>query len=134
MRDFSNGGDMNVNGDLIINDHSQNEVGKPLIQCTSEYLIKEERPFRQENLRLEKHRKIKNSMPVLTAAVIVIIGSAVWAHIKGDTNLVTLVVGIGALLVGCAAIKGIVEPNQFEIQEQNAIREINNILKSRRAE
>jgi hypothetical protein len=134
MRDFNNGGDMNVNGDLVINDHSQNNVGGLLTNCTSEHLIKDERPFRQENLRFERNRKIKNVIPFLTCALILIIVAAVLAHIKGQPNFVSLALGIGSLVVGYAAIKGVLEPNAFEIQEQKAILEINLILKSRRAE
>jgi len=124
---------MNINGGLIINDHSQNDIGRPLSSYTSEVLL-EERPFRLENLRLERNKKIKTAPPFLVGAVILFILAAVWAQINGKSDLVSFVLGVGSLVVTVAAIKNIVEPNPFEIQEENAIREINLILKSRRVE
>lgn len=133
MRDFNNGGDMNIHGGLTINDHSQNDIGKPLASYTSE-VLREERPFRQENLRLERNKKIKTATPFLVGAVILFIVAAVWAQINGKSDLVSFVLGVGSLVVTVAAIMNIVEPNPFEMQEENAIREINLILKSRRVE
>ncbi|WP_394293999.1 hypothetical protein [Aeromonas rivipollensis] len=133
MRDINNGGDINVNGDLVINDHSQNTVGKLLINCTNEELF-QERPFRQENLRLERNRKMKRGALLLSFAVILFIISAVWGYIAGKSDFATLALNIGALVVGFATVKGVMEPNNFEIQEQNAINLINMILKSRRVE
>lgn len=56
MRDFNNGGDINVNGDFNVTDNSHNEH-KLLMHCSSEELI-EERPFRQENIRIEQSKKL----------------------------------------------------------------------------
>ena len=41
MNDLHNGGDINVNGDFIINDSSHN-IHKPLNQCTNEELLNEQ--------------------------------------------------------------------------------------------
>lgn len=133
MRDFMNSGDMKVNGNLIINDHSQNDVGKLLINCTSDELI-QERPFRQENLQLERKRKTKKAFPFLSFAVIIFIIASVWGKICGDPDLISFSLGIASLLIGIASIKYVVEPNAFEIREKFAVREINLILKSRRVE
>ena len=100
---------------------------------TSEVLL-EERPFRQENLRLERNKKVKIATPFLVGAVILFIVAAAWAQINGKSDFVSFVLGVGSLVVTVASIKNIVEPNPFEIQEENAIREINLILKSRRVE
>ena len=133
MRDFNNDGDMQVEGDFVINDHSQNIVGKQLDNCTSEELF-QERPFRQENLQLERSRKVNRAIPHIAFAVVLFIAAAVWALINGKSDLVAFVLGTGSLVVGFATIKGVIEQNAFEIQEQNAIREIKLILKSRREE
>jgi len=133
MRDFNNGGDMNVNGDLVINDHASNNAGKLLVHCTTQELL-QERPFRQENLRFERRKKIKIALPLLAFAVVIFIASAVWAQTTGKSDLVSFILEIGSLVVGFATIKGVLEPNAFEIQEQNAIQEIQLILKSRRSE
>jgi hypothetical protein len=133
LRDFNNSGDMNVNGDLVINDQSQNTIGKPFENCTNEELF-QERPFRKENLRHERNRKIKTAIPFLAFAIILFIAAATWGQLAEKPNLVTYILGIGALVVGFATIKGVIEPNEFEIQEQSAVKKINMILKSRRAD
>jgi hypothetical protein len=131
MRDFNNGGDMNVNGDLFINDNSQNKIGDLLINCTSEAL-RQELPFRQENLQIERTKKIKKTIPFLAFAVMLIIAAAAWAQINGKSDFVAFALGIGAILVTFSTIRGVIEPTEFEVQEKSAIREIKLILKTRR--
>jgi hypothetical protein len=131
MRDFNNGGDMNVNGDLFINDNSRHKVGDLLVNCTSEAL-RQELPFRQEILQIERAKKIKKTIPFLAVAVMLIIAAAVGAQINGKSDFVAFALGIGALLVTISTIRGVVEPTEFEVQEKNAIREITLILKTRR--
>lgn len=132
MRDFNNGGDLNVSGDLIVGDRSEN-IGKLLVNCTNEELL-QERPFRKENLRLERNRKLKAVIPILGTAVIMFIGSALWSTFNGKSDMASVFLGIGSLIVGYAALKGVAEPNDFEHQEREALREIRLILKSRRVE
>lgn len=94
MRDFNNGGDMQVGGDLIITDQSQS-VGKLLMNCTNEELL-DEYPYRQENLRQERNRKVKVVAKFIAFAVFLFIASSVWAHINGKSDLVSAILGIGA--------------------------------------
>lgn len=132
MRDFNNGGDLNVGGDLHITDNSSNEH-KLLIHCATEELLLE-RPFRQGNLRLEFKRKLNRTLPFIGLAVLTFLGTAIWAQINGKIDLVAFAVGVGSLLVGYASLQATLEPNAFELQERAAIEEINMILKSRRVE
>jgi hypothetical protein len=133
MRDFLNNGEMNVDGNFIINDNSENEVSKLLINCTTEELL-EERPFRQENLYLERKRKIKNSFPALLTAICCFIAAAILGLINGKPDIVSFFLGLGSIVTGLASVEGILKPNDFEIHEQSAIHQINLILKSRRIE
>jgi hypothetical protein len=132
LRDFNNGGDLNVGGDFNITDNSQNEH-KLLIHCTSDELLSE-RPFRQENIKLEKKRKLKRLLPLVGFSVIVILVAATWAQITGKSELATFILTVGSIIIGFASFKAMFEPNSFELQEQAAIKEINMLLKSRRIE
>jgi hypothetical protein len=132
MRDFNNDGNIQIGGNLNIHDESQNEH-KLLIHCSSGVLL-EERPFRQENLRIERKRKLKRLSPFYGTAVILFLIAATWAQIKGKPDLVAYVLGLGSLAIAYLSLNATVEPNSFELEEQEAIRQINNILKARRVE
>ncbi|MDP3589608.1 MAG: hypothetical protein Q8R54_03615 [Methylobacter sp.] len=123
---------MNIGGDLNIIDNSQNEH-KLLIHCSTEELL-QERPFRQENLRLETKRKFKCLIPHLGFAAVLFLVAAIWAQINGKSDLVAFVFGASSLIVSFVSVRAILESNAFELQEQVAIHEINMILKSRRIE
>lgn len=132
MRDFNNDGNLHIGGNLSIHDESQNEH-KLLIHCTSDVLL-EERPFRKENLRIEFKRKLKRLSPFYGVAVILFLIAATFAQINGKPDLVAYAFGAGSLAIAYLSLKATVEPNSFELEEQEAIRQINNILKSRRVE
>lgn len=132
MRDFHNGGDINVVGDFHITDSSTNDY-KPLAHCSTEELL-EERPFRKGNLKLEFRRKLYEAIPALGTAVLGLIGAAIWAQLNGHADLVAFILGIGSLLVGFAALNTTLEPNDFELHERDTLAEIHMILRSRRVE
>ncbi|UKE62056.1 hypothetical protein KM539_00230 [Xanthomonas translucens pv. poae] len=56
------------------------------------------------------------------------------AMINGLQDAVTIIMGAGSLFVGFFSLKATLEPNAFQVDEQNAIAEINNLLKQRRVE
>ena len=132
MRDFKNDGEMNVYGDFNLTDNSSNEH-KLLIHCSNEELLSE-RPFRQGNIKLEQKRKIKRLKPFYGLTVAVFIACAIWASVKGEPDIVTLILGIGTLILGYQSLKATLEPNSFQTEEQNAVDEITKILKQRRFE
>ncbi len=132
MRDFSNGGEINVNGDFNVTDNSQNEH-KLLINCSSEELI-QERPFRQENIKIEQSKKIKRLKPFYGLSIVLFVSAALWAAYNGQTDLVSIAMGAASLFIGFQSLKATIEPNAFQIEEQNAVNEINKILKQRRIE
>jgi hypothetical protein len=132
LRDFNNGGDLNVGGNLNITDNSQNEH-KLLDNCSSEELIAE-RPFRQENIKLEKKRKLKRLLPLVSFTVILILVAATWAQVTGKSELATFILTVGTIIIAFVSLKVMFDPNSFELQEQAAINKINMLLKSRRVE
>lgn len=132
MRDFNNDGQINVQGDLNVTDHSQNEH-KLLIHCSSDELL-QERPFRQENIRLEQARKVKRLKPLYSLSVAFFCAAAGWATFKGKADLATLILGVASLFLGFQSLKATIDPNAFQIEEQNAVNEINKLLKQRRVE
>ncbi len=132
MRDFNNGGDINVNGDFNITDNSQNEH-KLLINCTTEELL-QERPFRQENIKIEQSKKIKRLKPFYALSLLLFVAAALWAAFNGQTDLVSITMGAASLFLGYQSLKATLEPNAFQIEEQNAVNEINKLLKQRRVE
>jgi len=132
MRDFTNGGDITAGGDININDNSKNDH-KWYVNCSSEELI-EDRPFRQENIKLEQERKVKRFTPFYWLSAFLFICAAVWAVVEGKQNLVSIVMGAGSFFVGYMSIKLTIAPNSFQVEEKNAVDEINKILRQRRVE
>jgi hypothetical protein len=132
LQNFNNDGQINVQGDFNVTDNSHNQH-KLLIHCSNEELL-EERPFRQENIRLEQARKVKRLRPFYIICVLLFVGAAAWTTINGKADLATFIMGAGSLFVGFQTLKATIEPNGFQIEEQDAVNEISKLLKQRRAE
>ena len=132
MRDFKNNGEINVGGDLNVTDSSHNEH-KLLVHCSTEELL-QERPFRQENITIEQKKKINRLKPLYALSLVLFIVAALWAAINGKTDIVTVFMGGASIFLGFQTLKATLEPNAFQIEEQNAVNEISTILKQRRAE
>lgn len=132
LNDFNNDGQINVHGDFNVTDNSHSEHVL-LIHCSNERLL-QERPFRQENIKLEQTRKIKRLKPLYLFSVVLFIVAAGWATVNGKTDLSSFIIGAASLLFGFHSLKATIEPNAFQIEEQDAVSEINKILKQRRVE
>ncbi|MCD5364650.1 hypothetical protein [Chromobacterium aquaticum] len=132
MRDFNNAGEINVQGNFNVTDNSHN-AHKLLIQCSIDELLRE-RPFRQENIQLEQARKVKRLRPFYALTLILAISTATWATLNGKTDLATIIMSGATLFLGYQSLKATLEPNAFQIEERNAVNEINKILKQRRFE
>jgi hypothetical protein len=132
LQDFNNGGDINVNGDFNVTDNSHNQHTL-LAHSVSEVLL-QERPFRQENIRLEQAKKVKRLKPYYALSLILFIAAAIWAAINGKTDFVSILMGVASLFLGYQSLKATIDPNAFQIEEQNAVNEINKLLKQRRVE
>lgn len=132
MRDFINGGDINVHGDMNLNDGSYSQH-KLLIHCSSEELL-QERPFRRENIRIEQSRKVQRLKPFYALSVGLLTAAAAWAAVNEKSDLVTFLMGVASILLAYASLKATFEPNAFQIEEQAAVNEISKILRQRRVE
>jgi len=134
MRDFTNDGDIHVHGDMNVGDGNSNGSEFRLYtQCDNETL-RRERPFRQENDRLEQRKKLKRLSPFFALSVLMAMVAATWATIQGHTDLETLMIGFGSALIGWKTLELAVNPNAFQREERAAVAEINKILRQRRAE
>lgn len=132
MRDFNNDGQINVHGDFNVSDNSRTEH-KLLINCTSEELL-QDRPFRQENIRLEQARKIRRLKPMYAFSIMLFAAAAGWATMNGKPDLSSFIMGGAALFIGYLSLKATIEPNAFQIEEQAAVNEASKLLKQRRVE
>ena len=132
MRDFSNGGDINISGNFNVTDNSHNEH-KLLMHCSSEKLL-QERPFRQENIKIEQSKKVKRMKPLYALSLLLFVSAALWAAYHGKTDLVSIAMGAASLFMAFQSLKATLEPNAFQVEEQNAVNEINKLLKQRRVE
>nr|WP_314545304.1 hypothetical protein [uncultured Massilia sp.] len=113
-------------------DNSQNQH-KLLIHCSNAELF-EERPFRQENIRLEQARKVKRLKPFYILSLVLFVVAAGWATINDKADLASFLMGAASLFVAYLSLEATIKPNTFQMDEQNAVNEINKLLKQRRAE
>lgn len=132
MRDFNNEGEINVQGDFNVTDNSHQEH-KLYIHCSNEELLAD-RPFRAENIKIEQKKKIRRLKPFYGLTVLLAFAAAIWAMYQGKTDLITILMGGASAFLGFQSLKATVEPNAFQIEEQNAVNEIIKILKQRRVE
>jgi len=132
LRDFNNDGEINVEGDFNVTDNSYTEH-KLYVNCSNEELFSD-RPFRAENIKIEQAKKVKRLKPLYALTIILIFATAVWAMYLGKTDLISILMGAASVFIGFQSFKATVEPNAFQIEEQDAVNEISKILKQRRAE
>lgn len=132
MRDFTNDGEITVHGDFNLTDNSRNER-KLLSQCSVEELF-EQRPYRKENIRIEQALKVKRLRPLYTLCLLLFVAAAAWTAINGRADLASVLMGGASVFVGYLSLKATIEPNEFQVIEQNAVDEINLYLKQARVE
>ncbi len=85
MQNFINEGSINVNGDFNVSDHSKSEY-KLLVHCTNEELL-QERPYRQENIRIEQTKKVTRLKPLYALTACLFVAAAIWASIIGNSYM-----------------------------------------------
>lgn len=132
LRDFNNGGDINVNGDFNINDNSKSDF-KLYIHCTNEELLAD-RPFRAENISIEQRKKVRRLKPFYVVTILLAFATAFWAMYNGKTDIITILMGAVSAFLGYQSLIATIEPNAFQKEEQAAVNEISKILKQRRVE
>ena len=131
MRDFNVGNNLNVNGDLHINDNSNQS--KLFIDCSNNELF-EERIHRKNLLSSERKSKWKR-MAIAWLGIGCVLGiAAIWFYYQGKSNLSSLVLGLGGFGTAFASIKVLEQPTEFEARQMAALNEIRQILRERNIE
>ena len=128
MRDFKSG---DIHGDVNINDGSSTSY-KLLIHCSATELLDEER-YRRSLLDREQSTRWGRVYKLLGVAVLAGLVAAVWLFLEGRMDAVTLVLGLFALVVGYAAVKGSTIRTDFEQRQIDALQEIHTLLRERGA-
>ncbi len=129
MRDFKAGRDINVSGDVVINDDST-QISKLLVNCTNDELVNE-RSHRKSVLWGEKKRKLSRLVLAWVFAGVILTVAAIYFYTQGQKDFSSLVLGLGGLAVAFGSIKLFIEPNEFEQRQHAALREIEYILRER---
>ncbi len=129
MRDIHVGKDINVGGDLVINDQSQKF--KLLIHCTNEELLEEEK-YRQANLADERATKFNEFIVLIAVTACLIFGAGIWQWFQGKMDLYSLITGGAGFMVGLASLKLYERPTVFEQRQMAALEEIHMLLRERR--
>jgi len=128
MRDINTGGDVNVQGDFIITDNSQEY--KLLIHCNNAELLQEEN-HRRNILNKEKKSKRNRFIPIWVTAALLLSAAAVWFWMLGKMDIFSLLSGAAGIIIGLASLKTYEKPNSFEQRQHDALREIHDILRDR---
>lgn len=130
MRDINSGRDINVGGDFVVNDNSQQH--KLLIHCSSEELLAEE-SLRRQRLSEERKSKLNRFLTFIGVAASLLFIAGVWGWFQGKMDFFSLAVGGAGFMVGVASLKFYERPTVFEQRQLNALAEINMLLRERGA-
>lgn len=128
---MTNNGTIHANEINFIEDNSNN-IHKLLIHCSIDEL-KQELPYRQENLKLEQIRKIRASLPFLAACAVFFAIGILISYITKDTSALSALSILASLVSGALSCNIAIQPTKFELSEKSAINQIVLLLKQRRA-
>lgn len=128
MRDINAGRDINVKGDFVVNDSSQQY--KLLIHCSNEELLAEE-PYRRQHLADERKAKTNRFLRFIAIAASFIFIAGIWFWFKGNMDFFSFAIGAAGFLVGLAGLKIYERPTEFELRQIAALAEINLLLRER---
>lgn len=127
MRDFNSG---HINGNVTINNNSNNNRPIPLHECTNEELITEMR-HRKGLLIKERSRKKRNLLRFLIFASVLMLIAAALYSIQGTITLASLCLGFTSAFTGFASLSALDKPTEFENRQLIALNEINHLLRER---
>ncbi len=127
MRDFNSG---DIQGNITINNNSNNISHKLLIHCNNQELLHEEQ-HRVKILRKEKSRKNVHLFKILAFSASLILIATLWFYIQGRMDTVSYMVGAAGAIVGLAGLSKNSKPTEFELRQQSALNEIQLLLRER---
>lgn len=129
MRDFNSG---DIHGDVTIQDNSNNNEYKLLINCNNEELLAEEK-HRHEVLNKERSRKNGVTWKFLGFSGLMLLIAAAWFLIQDKMNLVSFLTGAAGVVTGFATLQQADKSTPFEKRQIAALNEINALLRERGA-
>ncbi|NYU09441.1 hypothetical protein A8O28_10025 [Enterobacteriaceae bacterium CCUG 67584] len=127
MRDFNSG---DINGDVTINDHSNQVSYKLLIHCNNEELLEEE-IHRKKVLRKERKRKSKALLKVFAGCGMLLLFASGWYLFQGQLDMVSALAGLAGGALALATLSRADMPNAFEKRQLDALEEIDTLLRER---
>lgn len=130
MKDIKSGRDINIHGDLTINDNSSEY--KLLSHCNNNELVAEEK-HRFQILSNERAAKFKRFIPIWSLCALALAFAALWYWLHGKMDLFSLLSGASGLILGLSSVSTYEKPNTFEQRQINALEEINDLLRDRGA-
>ena len=130
MRDVNAGRDINVDGDFVVHDNSQQH--KLLIHCTMEELFSEE-PIRRQNLKEERRIKLNRFLSFIAFVAFIGFSAGVWYWFQGKVDMFSLLTGGAAFMLGLISFTNFERPTVFEQRQLLALAEINILLRERGA-
>jgi hypothetical protein len=128
LRDFKAGRDINVSGDLVVTDQSQES--KPLARCSNQELFEEEK-HRKDLLASERSDRSKKSLTFMAIAALMFFGAALWYWVHGKIDVFSLLGGGASIILALATIRFGDEPTPFEVRQLAALEEIHMLLRER---
>lgn len=131
MRDFNNNGQINIEQGNINISNSYSNNYKLLIYCSNDELMNE-RPYRIENIKSEQKRKVKRMMPIYFICTCIFIFSLYYIFFTNDKEIPSLLFCAGSFILGFRMLIETISHNAFQREEQEAINEIDKLLKQRR--
>lgn len=133
MRDFNAGRDINVGGDLVIRDQSQ-QPGKLLRECSNDELLIERRR-RERLLQEEMQRKWKK---IFNWGLAAIISACIFYAIKsigGKVDLVVYLLNLAGIVIPVSVTIRIADSQtEFQLRQLAALKEISFLLRERGTE
>ena len=128
MRDFKAGRDINVDGDVLIVDRSQEP--KLLAQCSNQELLDEE-THRKSLLSRERTDRSTKSLKFFAVAALLFLGAALWYWVHGKMDAFSLLSGGASIILALATVRFGDEPTSFETRQLDALAEIHTLLRER---
>jgi hypothetical protein len=128
MKDIRSGRDINVHGDLTINDNSSEY--KLIIHCNNNELFEEEK-HRRKILRNERTAKFKRFIPIWATCAVALAFAALWYWLQGKMDLFSLLSGASGLIFGISSLSTYDKPNSFEQRQLDVLDEIHDLLRDR---
>ncbi len=128
MKDFNNNGNIDK---IVINDHSNTNIYKPLSQCNIDEL-QHEYKHRQNLLNSEIKQKKRRYRNVALFVAFVATAFAIWNYFNGYAELSKFIIAIGGFIAPILIyLQSSERQSEFEIRQIKVLNEIIYLLRER---